>query len=120
MEAEGYLDSHYMSKTFSYLRAKDLVYGPAVRSYMLGEPPPAFDLLFWNGDSTNLPGKMTVQYLRGLCLSATTNIALWSPNNCVMRALCRATFCWNRKLGIPLPRLPPPLPMSKRLMVKMR
>jgi polyhydroxyalkanoate synthase len=63
----GYLDSHYMSKTFSYLRAKDLVYGPAVRSYMMGEAPPAFDLLFWNGDSTNLPGKMTVQYLRGLC-----------------------------------------------------
>ena len=67
VDAAGYLDSHYMSKTFSYLRAKDLVYGPAVRSYMMGEPPPAFDLLFWNGDSTNLPGKMTVQYLRGLC-----------------------------------------------------
>jgi polyhydroxyalkanoate synthase len=67
VEEAGYLDSYYMSKTFSYLRAKDLVYGPAVRSYMMGEPPPAFDLLFWNGDSTNLPGKMTVQYLRGLC-----------------------------------------------------
>ena len=67
VDAEGYLDSYYMSKTFSYLRAKDLIYGPAVRSYMMGEPPPAFDLLFWNGDSTNLPGKMTVQYLRGLC-----------------------------------------------------
>ena len=67
VDEAGYLDSHYMSKTFSYLRAKDLVYGPAVRSYMMGEPPPAFDLLFWNGDSTNLPGKMTVQYLRGLC-----------------------------------------------------
>jgi polyhydroxyalkanoate synthase len=65
--AEGYLDSYYMSKTFSFLRAKDLVYGPAVRSYMMGEAPPAFDLLYWNGDSTNLPGKMTVQYLRGLC-----------------------------------------------------
>jgi polyhydroxyalkanoate synthase len=56
-----------MSKTFSFLRAKDLVYGPAIRSYMMGEAPPAFDLLYWNGDSTNLPGKMTVQYLRGLC-----------------------------------------------------
>ncbi|NKX43522.1 PHA/PHB synthase family protein [Roseicyclus persicicus] len=67
VDAEGYLDSHYMSKTFSYLRPKDLVYGPAIRSYMMGEPPPAFDLLYWNGDSTNLPGKMTVQYLRGLC-----------------------------------------------------
>ncbi len=65
--SEGILDSYYMSKTFSFLRANDLVYGPAVRSYMMGEAPPAFDLLYWNGDSTNLPGKMAVQYLRGLC-----------------------------------------------------
>jgi polyhydroxyalkanoate synthase len=50
VEAEGMLDSYYMSKTFSFLRAKDLVYGPAVRSYMMGEAPPAFDLLYWNGD----------------------------------------------------------------------
>jgi polyhydroxyalkanoate synthase len=34
---------------------------------MMGEAPPAFDLLYWNGDSTNLPGRMAVQYLRGLC-----------------------------------------------------
>ncbi|AHM02680.1 Polyhydroxyalkanoic acid synthase [Roseibacterium elongatum DSM 19469] len=67
VDEAGYLDSYYMSKTFSFLRAQDLVYQPAIRSYMLGEQPPAFDLLFWNGDSTNLPGKMTVQYLRGLC-----------------------------------------------------
>ncbi|GAA5071994.1 class I poly(R)-hydroxyalkanoic acid synthase [Roseibacterium beibuensis] len=67
VDASGYLDSYYMSKTFSFLRAQDLVYQPAIRSYMMGESPPAFDLLFWNGDSTNLPGKMTVQYLRGLC-----------------------------------------------------
>ncbi|MEM7722126.1 MAG: class I poly(R)-hydroxyalkanoic acid synthase [Pseudomonadota bacterium] len=67
VESEGLLDSYYMSKTFSFLRANDLVYGPAVRSYMMGEAPPAFDLLYWNGDSTNLPGKMAVQYLRGLC-----------------------------------------------------
>mgnify|MGYP000243884962 FL=1 len=58
-----------MAKTFSFLRAKDLIYGPAVRSYMMGEAPPAFDLLYWNGDGTHLPGKMTVQYLRGLCQS---------------------------------------------------
>ena len=36
-------------------------------SYMLGEAPPAFDLLYWNGDGTNLPAKMAVEYLRGLC-----------------------------------------------------
>lgn len=65
--ASGVLHSHYMTKTFSYLRANDLIYGPAIRSYMLGEAPPAFDLLYWNGDGTNLPGKMAVEYLRGLC-----------------------------------------------------
>lgn len=67
IEDDGMLDSYYMSKTFSFLRAKDLVYAPAIRSYMLGEAPPAFDLLYWNGDATNLPGRMAVQYLRGLC-----------------------------------------------------
>lgn len=64
---KGYLHSFFMSRTFSYLRANDLVYAPAVRSYMMGQRPPAFDLLHWNGDSTNLPGKMVVQYLRDLC-----------------------------------------------------
>lgn len=56
-----------MTRTFSFLRANDLIYQPAIRSYMLGERPPAFDLLYWNGDSTNLAGKMTIQYLRDLC-----------------------------------------------------
>jgi polyhydroxyalkanoate synthase len=62
----GYLESYFMSRTFSYLRANDLVYGPAVRSYMMGEAPPAFDLLQWNADSTNLPGRMAVEYLEKL------------------------------------------------------
>lgn len=64
---KGYLDSFFMSRTFSYLRSNDLIYAPAIRSYMMGESPPAFDLLYWNGDGTNLPGKMCVEYLRGLC-----------------------------------------------------
>lgn len=63
----GILDKFYMARTFSYLRSNDLIYQPAIRSYMLGEPPPAFDLLYWNGDGTNLPEKMAVEYLRGLC-----------------------------------------------------
>ncbi|WBL33932.1 class I poly(R)-hydroxyalkanoic acid synthase [Sinirhodobacter sp. HNIBRBA609] len=65
--ADGILSSHFMTRTFSFLRANDLIYQPAIRSYMMGESPPAFDLLFWNGDSTNLPGRMAVEYLRGLC-----------------------------------------------------
>ncbi|UXU74120.1 class I poly(R)-hydroxyalkanoic acid synthase [Paracoccus sp. SMMA_5] len=63
----GVLSSQLMTRTFSFLRANDLVWGPAIRSYMLGETPPAFDLLFWNGDGTNLPGRMASEYLRGLC-----------------------------------------------------
>ncbi|RDW14464.1 class I poly(R)-hydroxyalkanoic acid synthase [Paracoccus thiocyanatus] len=63
----GVLGAQLMTRTFSFLRANDLVWGPAIRSYMLGETPPAFDLLYWNGDGTNLPGRMAVEYLRGLC-----------------------------------------------------
>ncbi len=64
---KGILPSVIMARTFSFLRANDLIYRPAIRSYMMGETPPAFDLLFWNGDGANLPAKMAMQYLRGLC-----------------------------------------------------
>ncbi|KGJ02048.1 poly(R)-hydroxyalkanoic acid synthase [Paracoccus halophilus] len=63
----GMLSSQLMTRTFSFLRANDLVWAPAIRSYMLGETPPAFDLLYWNGDGTNLPGRMAMEYLRRLC-----------------------------------------------------
>ena len=66
-EDKGVLPSIIMARTFSFLRSNDLVYGPAVKSYMMGETPPAFDLLYWNGDGANLPAKMAMQYLRGLC-----------------------------------------------------
>jgi polyhydroxyalkanoate synthase len=66
-ERDGILSRFFMSRTFSFLRSNDLIYTPAIKSYMLGEAPPAFDLLYWNGDGTNLPAKMAVEYLRGLC-----------------------------------------------------
>ncbi len=64
---KGILHSFFLSRTFSYLRSNDLIYAPAIRSYMMGEAPPTFDLLFWNGDGTNLPARMAVEYLRKLC-----------------------------------------------------
>ncbi len=67
VKQQGLLRSFIMARTFSFLRSNDLIYAPAVRSYMMGEAPPAFDLLYWNGDGANLPGKMAMQYLRGLC-----------------------------------------------------
>ncbi|SEK33783.1 polyhydroxyalkanoate synthase [Roseivivax marinus] len=63
----GLLRSFIMARTFSFLRSNDLIYGPAIKSYMMGETPPAFDLLYWNGDGANLPARMAVQYLRRLC-----------------------------------------------------
>lgn len=64
---EGILSKYFLQRTFSFLRSNDLIYSPAIRSYMMGEAPPAFDLLYWNGDSTNLPAAMAIDYLRGLC-----------------------------------------------------
>ena len=64
---KGILPSIIMARTFSFLRSNDLVYGPAIKSYMLGDTPPAFDLLYWNGDGANLPERMAMEYLRGLC-----------------------------------------------------
>ncbi|PIE13073.1 MAG: class I poly(R)-hydroxyalkanoic acid synthase [Rhodobacterales bacterium] len=63
----GVLRSLVMSRTMSFLRSNDLVYSPAIKNYMMGETPPAFDLLFWNGDGSNLPARMAKEYLRGLC-----------------------------------------------------
>ena len=59
----GFMDGNFLSQTFSFLRSNDLIYGPAVKSYLMGKKPPPFDLLYWNSDSTNLPGKMALEYL---------------------------------------------------------
>jgi polyhydroxyalkanoate synthase subunit PhaC len=57
-----------LATTFSLLRPNDLVWNYVVGNYLKGETPPAFDLLYWNGDSTNLPGPMYCWYLRNTYL----------------------------------------------------
>lgn len=62
----GYLDGRYMAATFNLLRGSDLIWNYVVNHYLLGEDYPAFDLLHWNGDVTNLPAKWHEAYLRDL------------------------------------------------------
>jgi polyhydroxyalkanoate synthase subunit PhaC len=63
LSSQGFLDGRYMSMTFNLLRPKDLIWSTVVKNYLLGEDYPAFDLLHWNGDVTNLPAKWHRSYL---------------------------------------------------------
>lgn len=64
----GLMPGRDLANTFSSLRANDLVWNYVVNNYLEGRAPPAFDLLYWNGDSTNLPGPMYAWYLRNTYL----------------------------------------------------
>ena len=66
MTKKGYLDGSQMAGTFDLLRANDLIFSYVVSGWLLGQDPPAFDLLAWNADSTRLPAAMHSFYLRCL------------------------------------------------------
>jgi polyhydroxyalkanoate synthase subunit PhaC len=66
--AGGVLPGHELAFVFSSLRANDLVWPYVVNNYLRGEQPAAFDLLYWNSDSTNLPGPMYCYYVRNMYL----------------------------------------------------
>ena len=68
MTKQGYLDSQDMATTFNMLRANDLIWTFVVNNYLLGQTPKAFDLLYWNSDSTRLPVAMHSYYLREMYL----------------------------------------------------
>ena len=64
----GVLKGSELAQVFASLRANDLIWPYVVNGYLKGKPPPAFDLLYWNSDDTNLPGPMFCWYLRNTYL----------------------------------------------------
>ena len=66
---KGYLEGQILAQTFNLLRANDLIWWFVINNYFLGQEPMAFDLLYWNSDSTDLPAKMFLYYLREMFLN---------------------------------------------------
>ena len=64
MAATGYLDASEMACAFNMLRPEDLIWSFVVNNYMMGKPPPAFDLLAWNSDLTRMTAANHLAYLR--------------------------------------------------------
>ena len=66
MARTGFLDGSQMAGTFDALRPNELIFNYVVSNWLMGETPPAFDILSWNADSTRMPAKMHAFYLRSL------------------------------------------------------
>jgi polyhydroxyalkanoate synthase subunit PhaC len=68
MLERGYLDSRRMSNMFNLLRANDLIWNTVINNYLIGNKPPAFDLLYWNNDGTRMARVAHSFYLRNTYL----------------------------------------------------
>src|SRR6266700_1862466 len=66
MAKKGFLEGSQMAGAFDILRANDLIFSYVVSNWLMGQDPPAFDILAWNGDSTRMPSAMHSFYLRSL------------------------------------------------------
>ncbi len=64
----GLMTAKELATTFSFLRPNELVWNYVVSNYLKGNAPPAFDLLYWNSDGTNLPGPFFTWYFRNMYL----------------------------------------------------
>jgi polyhydroxyalkanoate synthase len=83
MMERGYLDSRYMSNMFNLLRSNDLIWSNVVNNYLLGQKPPAFDLLYWNSDGTRMTRAAHSFYLRNTYLENN----LITPGKIVLKGI---------------------------------
>ncbi len=83
MRERGYLDSRSMATMFNMLRANDLIWSNVVNNYLLGKEPPAFDLLYWNADSTRMARAAHSFYLRNTYLENN----LIKPNKIILKGV---------------------------------
>jgi polyhydroxyalkanoate synthase len=74
----GLMSGRELATTFAFLRPNELVWNYVVGNYLKGQTPPAFDLLFWNADSTNLPGPFFAWYFRNTYLENNLKV----PGRC--------------------------------------
>ncbi|MDP1975154.1 MAG: alpha/beta fold hydrolase, partial [Alphaproteobacteria bacterium] len=63
---QGFLDAEALNRTYSILRANDMIWSFVINNYMLGREPFPFDLLYWNDDSTHMPAEMMNFFLRSM------------------------------------------------------
>ncbi len=69
MKDIGFLENHHLQDMFAMIRENDLVWSFHVMNYLMGRKPPAFDLLYWNSDSTRLPAAMLLWYLEKIYIA---------------------------------------------------
>jgi polyhydroxyalkanoate synthase subunit PhaC len=71
-DARGYLDGRALAEVFAWLRPDDLIWNYWVNNYLQGRPPPAFDILYWNADTTRLPAALHRDFIALALANALT------------------------------------------------
>ena len=72
-QRKGYLDGKALAGVFAWLRPNDLIWNYWVNNYLLGKRPPAFDVLFWNADTTRMPAGLHKDFIRMTLDNALTH-----------------------------------------------